>query len=72
MSWDSPFASSDHQVAGIVSALGTQAIPLPGLFHDGGIGDEENPPTDTLALGAFSSGTYGELPFWALPSLGST
>jgi hypothetical protein len=70
MSWDSPLVSSDNQVGGIISVRGTLAIPLPGLFHDGGIGDEENPPTDTLALGAFSSGTYGELPFWALPSLG--
>jgi len=42
------------------------------LFHQGGVGDEENPPTDTLALGGFVSGTHGELPFWALPNLGGS
>lgn len=68
--WDAPLASSAHEDGGIVSARGTLAIPVPGVFHNGAIGDEENPPTDTIAVGAFASGTYGELPFWALPNLG--
>ena len=72
ISWDGPLASSDHQHGGIVTARTTLAIPVPGLFHNGGIGDEENPPTDTLAFGAYGSGTHGDLPFWALPSLGGS
>ncbi|MBA3938050.1 MAG: BamA/TamA family outer membrane protein [Planctomycetes bacterium] len=49
---------------------GSLTIPLPGLFHDGGDAGEENPPTDTIAIGAMTEWTAGTLPFWALPSLG--
>ena len=72
ISWDGPLTASDHKNGGILTARGTVAIPVPGIFHDGGIGDEENPPTDTIACGAHVSGTHGELPFWALPNLGGS
>lgn len=49
-----------------------QVFPLPPLFHDGGVGDEENPPTDVLAFGAFVQDTVGDLPFYSLPTLGGT
>jgi hypothetical protein len=43
---------------------------VPGLFHSGGSAGEENPPTDTFALGFRSELTSGDLPFFALPTLG--
>jgi outer membrane protein assembly factor BamA len=47
-------------------------IPLPGLFHNGAKGREENPPTDVLAFGAFVNDTLGELPYYSLPTLGGS
>ena len=46
--------------------------PVPGLFHRGGDGAEENPPTDTLAFGLHTQTVAGDLPFFALPSLGGS
>jgi outer membrane protein assembly factor BamA len=43
---------------------------MPALFHSGGDGREENPPTDTIALGFQVDTTLGDLPFYDLPSLG--
>jgi len=40
------------------------------IFHDGGDAMEENPPTDTLAVGFWNQYTSGKLPFFALPTLG--
>lgn len=56
--------------ANIYSLNGSWVFPLPGLFHSGGRGDEENPPTDVLAFGAKMQWTHGDLPYWALPTLG--
>jgi len=49
---------------------GSYALPLPGLLHSGGDANEENPPTDVLAIGGFITWADGDLPFWELPSLG--
>lgn len=49
---------------------GQHVFPLPPLFHAGGQGREENPPTDVLAVGFFAQDTVGELPFYSLPTLG--
>jgi hypothetical protein len=46
--------------------------PVPGLFHAGGDATEENPPTDTLAFGLHTQTVAGDLPFFALPSLGGS
>lgn len=46
------------------------ALKMPPLFHDGGDTDEDNPPTDVLAIGGFVVGTVGELPYYSLPRLG--
>ena len=43
---------------------------MPPLFHSGGDSLEENPPTDTIALGFQVDTTVGDLPFYDLPSLG--
>ena len=44
--------------------------PVPGLFHRGAVGDEEHPPTDTVALALDVDLTSGDLPFFWRPSLG--
>ena len=43
------------------------AVPLPPLFHAGGDRTEENPPTDTLALGLFVQQSAGDLAYYDLP-----
>ncbi|HEV8310664.1 MAG TPA: BamA/TamA family outer membrane protein [Methylomirabilota bacterium] len=63
----------DPGTAGTVfTAYSDVAIPVPPLFHRGGDVREENPPTDTVALGVAVDTTAGDLPFYALPSLGGT
>ncbi len=42
----------------------------PPLFHSGGDKREENPPTDTIAFQFRNEYTTGDLPFFALPTLG--
>ncbi len=56
---------------GAVWSIGRSRIfPVPPLVHDGGDPDEENPPTDTVALGLGTKLSTGDLPFLVLPSLG--
>jgi hypothetical protein len=55
---------------GIASLEASYVLPVPGLFHRGGDPTEEHPPTDVLAVGATISDSFGELPFFSLPSLG--
>jgi len=45
---------------------------MPPLLHDGGDGDEENPPTDILAFGLRSELSSGALPFYRRPTLGGS
>ena len=60
-----------HGDVGLLYGLEVQRlIPLPGLLHAGGDADEEHPPTDSLALHVSGTGSAGNLPFFALPSLG--
>ncbi len=56
----------------ILGLDGQHVFALPPLFHRGAEGDEENPPTDVLAFGAFVQDTVGDLPYYSLPSLGGT
>ena len=58
------------QAGAVVAGYANVAVPLPPLFHRGGDAEEENPPTDVLAFGAEVDTTLGDLPFFALPSLG--
>jgi len=64
-----PLMSKGKQAA-IYSLNGSWIFPVPGLFHNGGRGKEENPPTDVIAFGAKMEWADGDLPFWALPTLG--
>jgi len=55
---------------GIVHGELQWVTPVPGLFHAGGDADEAHPPTDVLVLDLQAWHAFGDLPFWALPSLG--
>ena len=57
---------------GMVTVDARTVIPLPALFHRGGRGREENPPTDILAIAGFITDSQGDLPFYSLPTLGGT
>ncbi len=46
------------------------AVRLPPLLHDGGSAEQQNPPTDVLAVGGFVTAAAGELPYYSLPTLG--
>ena len=61
---------SDGNFGGGLSLDSQTIIPLPPLFHRGGHGNEENPPTDVLSIGGIVTDTFGTLPFYSLPSLG--
>jgi hypothetical protein len=61
---------SDGSLGAILAAYGSLVFRLPPLFHSGGDPGEENPPTDTIALGFQLDTTVGDLPFYDLPSLG--
>ena len=56
----------------VATAFGNVALPLPPLLHRGGDEREENPPTDTLALGFTVQTSTGTLPFYDRPSLGGS
>ena len=61
---------SSNEAAIISTAEGSWVFKVPGIFHDGGDDTEEHPPTDVIAFNAFVQATEGNLPFWALPTLG--
>jgi outer membrane protein assembly factor BamA len=67
---DAALLQTGGAVGAVFSAYGDVVIRLPPLLHRGGDAEEENPPTDTLALGAFVAATAGDLPFYDRPSLG--
>ena len=59
--------------AGALFTVGGSAVfPVWPIFHDGGRGEEENPPTDTVAFLLETRTTAGDLPFFSLPSLGGS
>jgi hypothetical protein len=69
---DAPLWQSTGDTGAVATAYGNLALRLPPLFHGGGDEREENPPTDTLALGLAVQASAGDLPYYALPSLGGT
>jgi hypothetical protein len=69
---DAPLWQSTGDTGVVVTAFGNVALPLPPLFHRGGDEREENPPTDTLALGLAVQDSAGTLPFYERPSLGGS
>ena len=69
---DAPVWQSAAGAGAVLTAYGSVAIPVPPLLHGGGDGREENPPTDTLALGLHVQTSAGELAFHDLPTLGGS
>ncbi|MCB9878625.1 MAG: BamA/TamA family outer membrane protein [Planctomycetes bacterium] len=63
---------TNGQLGAVVSVDAQHIFELPPLLHRGAHGREENPPTDVLAFGGFVQDTYGDLPFYSLPTLGGT
>jgi hypothetical protein len=61
---------SNGDLGAVFTGYANVVFPVPPLFHSGGDANEENPPTDTVALGVQVDTTVGDLPFYALPSLG--
>ncbi|MCA9510313.1 MAG: BamA/TamA family outer membrane protein [Myxococcales bacterium] len=61
---------SGGDVGARYSLGGSIVFPMPGLFHHGAVGDEEHPPTDTVAFGADLRLSSGDLPFFERPALG--
>ncbi len=64
-----PVQSGGH-AGSLFRLTGAWVHAVPGLFHNGGDREEENPPTDTVVMGFRSEFSAGELPFFALPTLG--
>ena len=67
---DAPLWQSSGDTGVVGTAFGNVALRLPPLLHRGGDEGEENPPTDTLALGVALQASAGSLPFYERPSLG--
>jgi hypothetical protein len=67
---DAPLWQSTGDIGVVATAFGNVAFPLPPLLHRGGDQREENPPTDTLALGLTVQASAGDMPFYERPSLG--
>ena len=69
---DAPVWQSTGDAGVVGTVFGSAIFPLPPLLHGGGDKREENPPTDTLALGLAVQASAGTLPFYARPSLGGS
>ena len=69
---DAAVVQTDGEVGATYLIFADQVFPIWPIFHDGGTKDEENPPTDTLALHFESRLSSGDLPFFARPTLGGS
>jgi Omp85 superfamily domain len=67
---DAALWQSTGDAGAVATAFANVAFRLPPLLHRGGDEREENPPTDTLALGLAVKASAGALPFYERPSLG--
>jgi hypothetical protein len=67
---DAALGQSNGDVGAIYTIFATQVFPVWSLFHRGGTGDEENPPTDTLGFNFRTQLSSGDLPFFVRPTLG--
>jgi len=67
---DAPLIQTNWDTGAVFTIFANKVFKVPGLFHDGGDPDEQHPPTDTLAFGAFSQATVGTIPFYVQPTLG--
>lgn len=69
---DAAPAQTGGDMGAIATLSSSRVFQVPPLLHNGGDAGEEHPPTDVVALGGFVQTTVGDLPFYALPTLGGT
>jgi len=60
----------DRNGGAIASLMASWIRPVTPLFHDGGDTTLNHPPIDSCAAYCSLSSTIGDVPFWALPTLG--
>jgi hypothetical protein len=72
VSVDAPLVQKGGDVGARFTLDASTAFAVPGIFHRGGDEEEENPPTDTIAVGGKLWMKAGDLPFTALPNLGGS
>jgi hypothetical protein len=64
--------SSGSETGSLLSVDAQHVVQLSPVFHSGGTGREENPPTDVLVFSGYVQETVGYLPFFSLPNLGGS
>jgi hypothetical protein len=69
---DAALVQQGGDVGAVFGVNGGKILRVPPLFHHGGDPGEENAPTDTLAAAVQAHFSAGDLPFFALPSLGGS
>ena len=62
----------EGDVGAVFTLSGSAAFTMPPIFHHGGDGEEENPPTDTLNFGFAHRMKAGHVPFTSHPTLGGS
>ena len=67
---EAPLLQNEWDVGARYTLDASTVLAVPGIFHDGGVGNEENPPTDVIAFGANLWLTSGDMPFTGMPTLG--
>jgi hypothetical protein len=67
---EAPLLQNNWDVGARFTFNASKAFAVPGIFHSGAVGNEENPPTDTIAVGGNLWLTTGDMPFTGLPTLG--
>ncbi|MGE4618207.1 MAG: hypothetical protein AAEJ04_00200 [Planctomycetota bacterium] len=60
----------DRDIGAVASLTGKWIQPVPALFHNGGDPSQEHSAIDSIAASISISTAMGEVPFWALPTLG--
>jgi hypothetical protein len=69
---DASLLQDSGDVGAVWGVNGGYFLPVPSLIHADDEAAEENAPTDVLAFGLGTKLTSGQLPFYALPSLGGS
>ena len=72
LTMQAPLAQNGGSVGALFRFDASTAFAVPGIFHSGAEGNEENPPTDTFAIGASLWHSEGSMPFTGLPTLGGS
>ena len=69
---DAALLQQNGDVGSVWGLSGGYFLPVPSFIHDSGDDSEENAPTDVVAAGLSTKFTAGSLPFFALPTFGTS